>query len=48
LDYHNVKAIVAIAGITELNIGHAIICRALFCSLDQAVREMKALCSNMI
>jgi pyridoxine 5-phosphate synthase len=44
LDYHNVKAIVAIAGITELNIGHAIICRALFFGLDQAVREMKALC----
>ncbi|MET0004975.1 MAG: pyridoxine 5'-phosphate synthase [Candidatus Thiodiazotropha sp.] len=48
LDYHNVKAIVTIAGITELNIGHAIICRALFHGLDQAVREMKALCSNMI
>jgi pyridoxine 5-phosphate synthase len=46
LDYHNVKAIVAIAGITELNIGHAIICRALFFGLDQAVREMKALCRS--
>jgi pyridoxine 5-phosphate synthase len=44
LDYNNVKAIVAIAGIRELNIGHAIICRALFTGLDQAVREMKALC----
>jgi pyridoxine 5-phosphate synthase len=48
LDYHNVKAIVAIAGIVELNIGHAIICRALFTGLDQAVREMKALCGNII
>jgi pyridoxine 5-phosphate synthase len=47
LDYHNVKAIVAIAGIKELNIGHAIICRALFCGLDQAVREMKGLCGSM-
>jgi pyridoxine 5-phosphate synthase len=46
LDYHNVKAIIAIAGITELNIGHAIVCRALFCGLDQAVREMKTLCRN--
>lgn len=46
LDYHNVKAIVAIAGIVELNIGHAIICRALFCGLDQAVRDMKALCRS--
>jgi pyridoxine 5-phosphate synthase len=44
LDYNNVKAIVAISGITELNIGHAIICRALFTGLDQAVREMKTLC----
>ncbi|MET0088873.1 MAG: pyridoxine 5'-phosphate synthase [Candidatus Thiodiazotropha sp.] len=43
LDYHNVKAIVAIEGVTELNIGHAIVCRALFTGLDQAVREMKAL-----
>ncbi|MEW8586960.1 MAG: pyridoxine 5'-phosphate synthase, partial [Candidatus Thiodiazotropha sp.] len=44
LDYHNVKEIVAIAGIRELNIGHAIICRALFSGLDRAVRDMKALC----
>ncbi len=43
LDYHNVKSIVAIEGVTELNIGHAIICRALFTGLDPAVREMKAL-----
>jgi pyridoxine 5-phosphate synthase len=43
LDYHNVKEIVAIEGITELNIGHAIVCRAVFTGLDQAVREMKAL-----
>ncbi|MET0068598.1 MAG: pyridoxine 5'-phosphate synthase [Candidatus Thiodiazotropha sp.] len=43
LDYHNVKQIAAIAGIRELNIGHAIICRALFSGLDRAVRDMKAL-----
>ncbi|MES9859651.1 MAG: pyridoxine 5'-phosphate synthase [Candidatus Thiodiazotropha sp. LLP2] len=43
LDYHNVSSIVAIEGITELNIGHSIICRALFTGLDQAVREMKGL-----
>lgn len=43
LDYHNVKSIVGIDGITELNIGHAIICRAVITGLDQAVREMKAL-----
>ena len=46
LDYHNVQAIVGIAGIRELHIGHAIICRALFCGLDRAVREMKALLQN--
>jgi pyridoxine 5-phosphate synthase len=43
LDYHNVQAIAGIAGIKGLNIGHSIICRALFCGLDRAVREMKAL-----
>jgi pyridoxine 5-phosphate synthase len=43
LDYHNVKSIVEIQGITELNIGHSIICRAVFTGLDQAVREMKGL-----
>lgn len=43
LDYHNVAAIAAIPGITELNIGHAIVARALFTGLDQAVREMKRL-----
>ena len=43
LNYHNVDAIARIAVIRELNIGHAIIARALFSGLDQAVREMKAL-----
>jgi pyridoxine 5-phosphate synthase len=43
LDYHNVKAIVAIDGIVEFNIGHAIISRAVFCGLHQAVADMKAL-----
>ncbi len=41
LDYHNVKAIASIGGIRELNIGHAIVARALFTGLDEAVREMK-------
>ncbi|NBT44669.1 MAG: pyridoxine 5'-phosphate synthase [Gammaproteobacteria bacterium] len=43
LNYHNVDAIARIPVIRELNIGHAIIARALFSGLDQAVREMKAL-----
>jgi len=40
LDYHNVQAIAAIPGIRELNIGHAIVARAVFTGLDEAVREM--------
>jgi pyridoxine 5-phosphate synthase len=43
LNYHNVQDVVAIAGITELNIGHAIIARAVFTGLQDAVREMKSL-----
>jgi pyridoxine 5-phosphate synthase len=43
LNYHNVQAIAAIPGISELNIGHAIIARALFTGLPEAVREMKRL-----
>jgi pyridoxine 5-phosphate synthase len=43
LHYHNVEAIAAIAGIHELNIGHAIIARALFVGLKEAVVEMKRL-----
>jgi pyridoxine 5-phosphate synthase len=41
LDYHNVKAIATIPGVRELNIGHAIIARAIFSGLDGAVRDMK-------
>ena len=41
LDYHNVKAIAAIPRVRELNIGHAIIARAIFSGLDLAVRDMK-------
>ncbi len=43
LHYHNVKPIAAIAGIYELNIGHAIIARAAIDGLDKAVRDMKTL-----
>ncbi|MCR4302551.1 MAG: pyridoxine 5'-phosphate synthase [Sulfuricaulis sp.] len=43
LNYDNVQAIAAIPGISELNIGHAIIARALFTGLTEAVREMKRL-----
>lgn len=43
LHYQNVRPIVALGGISELNIGHAIIAQAVFDGLDKAVRDMKAL-----
>lgn len=43
LHYHNIQFISSIPGITELNIGHAIIARAIFTGLGEAVREMKQL-----
>lgn len=43
LNYSNVQQIAAIPGIRELNIGHAIIARALFTGLPAAVAEMKQL-----
>ena len=43
LHYHNVQAIAAIPEMNELNIGHAIIGRAVFTGLPEAVAEMKRL-----
>lgn len=43
LHYHNVTAIAAIPAVRELNIGHAIIARAVFTGLAAAVGEMKRL-----
>ena len=43
LSYHNVEPVAAIPAIQELNIGHAIIARAVFSGLEEAVREMKRL-----
>jgi pyridoxine 5-phosphate synthase len=43
LHYQNVQAIAAIAGISELNIGHAIVAHALFVGWENAVAEMKRL-----
>ena len=43
LTYHNVRPIVEIREIEELNIGHSIIARAMFVGIEQAVREMAAL-----
>ncbi|MFV9473587.1 pyridoxine 5'-phosphate synthase [Advenella sp. RU8] len=43
LHYQNVQAIVALGGISELNIGHAIVAQAIFDGWEKAVRDMKAL-----
>jgi len=40
LHYHNVMPIAALPEIVELNIGHAIIARALFSGLEEAIQEM--------
>ncbi|MEK7855325.1 MAG: pyridoxine 5'-phosphate synthase, partial [Acidobacteriota bacterium] len=40
LTYRNVAALAAIPEITEFNIGHNIISRAVFVGLNQAVKEM--------
>ncbi|MFK8052704.1 MAG: pyridoxine 5'-phosphate synthase [Woeseiaceae bacterium] len=41
LHYHNVRPIAAIPEVLELNIGHAIVARAIFDGMELAVREMK-------
>lgn len=43
LNYHNVKRIVAISEIEELNIGQSIIARSVFVGFEQAVKEMLGL-----
>jgi pyridoxine 5-phosphate synthase len=43
LNYHNVEPIAAIPEIVELNIGHAIVSRAIVDGLGKAVRDMKEL-----
>ena len=46
LTYRNVGAVAEIKQITEFNIGHNIVARAIFVGLDNAVREMRAAISN--
>jgi pyridoxine 5-phosphate synthase len=43
LNYQNVQHIAALPGVEELHIGHAIVSRAVFVGLREAVREMKGL-----
>ena len=46
LNYHNVGPIARLPEMTELNIGHSIISRAVFIGLERAVREMKTLIAS--
>jgi pyridoxine 5-phosphate synthase len=41
LNYENVRAVVRIPGVQELNIGHSIVSRAVLVGMERAVREMK-------
>jgi pyridoxine 5-phosphate synthase len=43
LNYVNVQPVAQLAGIRELHIGHAIVSRAVFVGMREAVREMKSL-----
>ncbi len=43
LNYHNVQPVAALSGVAELNIGHAIVARAVFSGFREAVAEMKRL-----
>ena len=43
LNYYNVQPIARLAGVRELHIGHAIVSRAVFAGMREAVREMKRL-----
>ena len=47
LNYHNVQMVAGIPGIAELNIGHAIVARAVFTGIQEAVREMKRLINEV-
>ena len=43
LNYFNVQPVAALPGVRELHIGHAIVSRAVFVGLREAVRQMKSL-----
>ena len=43
LNYFNVQPVAALPGVRELHIGHAIVSRAVFIGLREAVRQMKSL-----
>jgi pyridoxine 5-phosphate synthase len=46
LNYFNVEPVARLAGVRELHIGHAIVSRAVFVGMREAVREMKRLITD--
>ena len=46
LNYFNVEPVAALPAVRELHIGHALVSRAVFVGMREAVREMKALIVN--
>ncbi|MFM2095332.1 MAG: Pyridoxine 5-phosphate synthase [Planctomycetota bacterium] len=48
LNYHNVRSIAWIPEMHELNIGHAIVSRAVLVGMERAVREMKQTISEAL
>ena len=40
LNYHNIHALAGIHEISEFNVGHSIVARAIFTGIERAVREM--------
>jgi pyridoxine 5-phosphate synthase len=46
LTYRNVVPIARLPGVSELNIGHSIVARAVMVGFERAVREMKALIAD--
>jgi len=43
LNYQNIREVIKIPQIEEVNIGHAIICRSLMVGIERAVRDMNSL-----
>ena len=48
INYVNVREVITVPHLHELNIGHSIISRSVFFGIDEAVREMKTLMSGAL
>jgi len=46
INYDNIRGILEIPYLHTLNIGHGIVCRAVFVGLREAVREMRSLIAS--